>query len=337
MTLAVTQLAMTHVAVLPSLSAAEHRPHSLHSAERIWVEKNCYADLWIELLHAQGMEPRACLAFVVALDFLGDQWTFFKPPLGDLRALYGIDVQELTVWRPMIEHACEHLGSGRLLSLEVDAHWLPDTAGTDYRQAHAKTTIVLNEIDPGARQLGYFHNAGYFELEGDDFGQIFAHDAPLAQLPPYAEIIHIDRAVRRPDAELRAHSAAMLDAHLAWRRASNPVERFRERFEADLPALQQRGLARYHPWAFAGVRQLGAAFELAALYLRWLRPDATAAAEDFELIARHSKTLILKAARAVNSGRALDSRPLFDEMAAAWERGMAAGVGVIRSAPRQSQ
>ena len=328
---------MTRVAVLPGLSAADHRPHSLHAADRIWVEKNCYADLWIELLHAQGMEPHACLAFVVALDFLGDQWTFFKPPLGDLRALYGIDVQELTVWRPMIEHACEHLGAGRLLSLEVDAHWLPDTAGTDYRETHSKTTIVLNEIDPAARRLGYFHNAGYFELEGADFGQIFALDAAPPQLPPYAEVIHIDRACRHPDAELRARSAAMLDAHLAWRRASNPIVRFRERFEADLPGLQQGGLARYHPWAFAGVRQLGAAFELAALYLRWLRPDATVAAADFELIARHSKTLILKAARAVNSGRALDARPMFDEMAAAWARGMAAGVGVIRSARRQGR
>lgn len=325
---------MTRVAVLPGLSAAEHGPHALHSPERIWVEKNCYADLWIELLHAQGMEPHACLAFVVALDFLGDQWTFFKPPLGDLRALYGIDVQELTVWRPMIEHACEHLGAGRLLSLEVDAHWLPDTAGTDYRETHSKTTIVLNEIDPAARRLGYFHNAGYFELDGADFGQIFALDAPPPQLPPYAEVIHIDRACRHSDAELRARSAAMLDAHLAWRRASNPVVRFRERFEADLPVLQHGGLAHYHPWAFASVRQLGAAFELAALYMRWLRPDATAAAADFELIAHHSKTLILKAARAVNSGRALDARPLFDEMAAAWERGMAAGVGVIRSTRR---
>ena len=61
---------------------------------------------------------------------------------------------------------------------------------------------------------------------------------------------------------------------------------------------------------------------------------AHAAAADFELIARHSKTLILKAARAVNSGRSLDASELFDEMIAAWDRGMAAGVGVIRSTPR---
>jgi len=41
----------------------------------------------------------------VAIDFEGDQWTFFKPPHEDLKALYGIDVQELYVWRPLLEHA----------------------------------------------------------------------------------------------------------------------------------------------------------------------------------------------------------------------------------------
>ena len=315
---------MTHAAVLAGLNAAGYRAHALHSPERLWVEKNCYADLWIELLHAQGLEPHAVLPFVFGLDFEGDQWTFFKPPLADLRMLYGIDVQELTVWRPMLEHAVEHLGAGKWLSVEADAFWLPDTAGTDYRQTHTKTTIVLNEIDVEARRLGYFHNAGYFTLEAEDFGVLFALDAPAAPLPPYAELIRIDRALRRDDAELRAMSEALLDAQLAWRPASNPILRFRDRFETDLPLLQQQGLARYHPWAFAGVRQLGAAFELAALYLRWLRPDTQAAAADFELIAQHTKTLILKAARAVNSGRALDARPMLDAMAIAWDRGMAA-------------
>ena len=273
---------------------------------------------------------------VFALDFVGDQWTFFKPPLSDLRSLYGIDVQEMTVWRPLLEHAQEHLSAGVLMSVEVDAFWLPDTAGTDYRSAHSKTTIVLNELDVGSRRLGYFHNAGYFELHGEDFGQIFALDAPPSPLPPYAELIHIDRSRKRKDGELRALSAALLDTHLAWRREENPISRFQRRFESDLPVLQQGGLSRYHPWAFAGVRQLGAAFELAALYLRWLRPHASTTADDFELIARHSKTLILKAARAVNSGRAVDARPLFDEMAQAWDRGMTAGEGLIRSATRQA-
>ena len=33
------------------------------------------------------------------------------------------------------------------MSVEADAWWLPDTAGTDYRQQHTKTTIVLADID----------------------------------------------------------------------------------------------------------------------------------------------------------------------------------------------
>jgi hypothetical protein len=313
---------MSRIAVIPNLHAAGHRGHALHGPDRIWVEKNCYADLWIELLHALDLEPRAAVPFVLAMDFEDDQWTFFKPPLTDLRALYGIDVQELTVWRPMIEHAAEQLGAGKLLSVEVDAFWLPDTAGTDYRHSHGKTTIVFNELDLEARRLGYFHNAGYYALDGEDYAQLFAA-APA--LPPYAELIRIDRLRRRPDAELRAASAALFAEHLAWCPRTNPIARFRVRFEADLPGLQRAGLSHYHRYAFAGIRQLGAAFELAADYLRWgFGERAGAAAASFELIAQHSKTLILKAARAVNSGRALDASSLFDEMIAAWDSGMEA-------------
>jgi hypothetical protein len=306
--------------VLPGLTAAAHRPHVLHGAERTWVEKNCYTDLWIELLHALGLDPHACLAGVFGLDFEGDQWTFFKPPLSELRTLYGIAVQELTVWRPLLDHALEHMGAGKWLAVEVDAFWLPDTAGTDYRGAHTKTTIVLNEVDIDARRLGYFHNAGYHVLEGEDFERLFAPTT----LAPYAESIRIDRVVNREPEELRELSRRFFEDHLAWRPGSNPVLRFRDRFEVELPALRRSGLAHYHRWAFAGVRQWGAASELAALYLRWLQPDVPpwAAIDSFERIAQHGKTLILKAARAVNSGRALDARPMMDEMALAWKGGM---------------
>ena len=50
--------------------------------------------------------------------------------------------------------------------------------------------------------------------------------------------------------------------------ADNPVDRFAERFKRELPVLKERGLAHYHAWAFTTVRQLGAAFELAAAHLR---------------------------------------------------------------------
>jgi len=319
---------VTTCRALPDVSAVGYTPDALHSESRIWLEKNCYVDIWIEVLHALGLDPTAAMPFVLGLDFEGDQWTFFKPSHDDLRSLYGVDVQELTVWRPLIEHAQEHLSAGKLISTESDAFWLPDTAGTDYRQQHTKTTIVLNELDVERQRLGYFHNAGYHQLEGEDFVKTFRLDAPHdpAFLPLFAEFVRVDRVVHRPRDELAALSRGLLAKYLSRRPATNPVRRFGERFARELPLLQAAGMAHYHQWAFGTIRQLGAAFELASLHVAWLAPGAEPhpAAAAFELIAQHCKTLILKAARAVNSGRALDASAMFDEMATAWDRGMAA-------------
>ena len=319
---------MSRIEVLPGLSAGNYRFHSLHGDNSVWVEKNCYSDVWIELLHALQLEPVAMLPFTVAVDFEGDQWTFFKPSLEELRALYGIDVQELTIWRPLIEHAIEHLSAGKIISTEADAFWLPDTAGTDYRGKHSKTTIFLTSLDVEARQLGYFHNAGYFELSGEDFSKLFRLEAgpDPAFLPLFAELIRIDRLVRRPQAELAACSRRLLQRHFGRRPATNPFSRFADRFSLDLPELQADGLTQYHAWAFASIRQAGAAFELAAANLRWQagfgHSDLLGAAESFDSISQGNKALILKGARAVNSGRPFDVRPLVVEMAQAWDRGM---------------
>jgi len=75
-------------ALTARLEPTQYVRHDLHSPERIWTEKNCYVDIWIELVHALGFEPNAMLAFTVAVDFEGDQWTFFKPPHDELRDLY---------------------------------------------------------------------------------------------------------------------------------------------------------------------------------------------------------------------------------------------------------
>ncbi len=319
---------MSRLSVLPGLTPESYRPHALH-AQAVWTEKNCYADLWIAFLHTLGLEPRAMLPFTLAVDFEGDQWTFFKPPLEELRSLYGIDVQEMTIWRPLIEHAQEHLAAGKLISTESDAWWLPDTAGTDYRRKHTKTTILLTDLDLEAGRLGYFHNAGYFELEGEDFRQLFRLDAgpDPAFMPFFAEQVRIDRLLRRPEQELASLSLELLRRHHGRRPATNPFNRYGARFARDLPQMQARGLDHYHAWAFAAVRQAGAAFELAAANLRWLaaqaHPDLAAAVPHFEAIAQANKALILKGARAVNSGKPLDAAPLMQAMAADWEQGMA--------------
>jgi Domain of unknown function (DUF1839) len=346
---------MSRVEAIAGLAAETFQRHSLHGgpptdqgiargdgADRppVWVEKNCYIDLWIEALHALRLEPLAMLPFTLAVDFEGDQWTFFKPSLEELRDLYGIDVQELTVWRPLVEHAVEHLSAGKLVSTEADAFWLPDTAGTDYRNQHSKTTILLNSIDVDARRLGYFHNAGYFELAGEDFSQLFRLERPLDAefLPLLAELVRIDRLVRHPPNELATRSFALLRRHFDRRPATNPFHRFAERFARDLPELQTAGLPYYHAWAFASIRQAGAAFDLLAANLRWQagfgRPELIAAAECFDAIAEGNKALILKGARAVNSGRPFDAAPIFEGMAAAWDRGMALLDGALAPASK---
>lgn len=317
------------MAVLPGLTAENYRRHPLHGDNAAWPEKNCYADLWIGFLHTLGLEPLAMLPFTVAVDFEGDQWTFFKPPLEDLRSLYGVDVQELTVWRPLIEHAQEHLQAGKLISTETDAYWLPDTAGTDYRRSHTKTTILMAELDLAGERLGYFHNAGYYELSGEDFRQLFRLDAAPdpAHMPFFAEVVRIDRLVRHPASELSDLSFGLLRRHFAWRPRSNPFSRFAARIEKDLPGMREKGLAHYHQWAFASVRQAGAAYELLAANLRWLAsqgyPELMGAAERFDAIGQANKGLILKGARAVGAGRPLNADEMLQGMAADWERGMA--------------
>jgi hypothetical protein len=319
---------MSVIQAVPGLDARAYRRHPLHGEDSAWPEKNCYADLWIELLHSLGLEPRAILGFTLAVDFEGDQWTFFKPPLSDLRELYGVDVQELTVWRPLLDHAVEHLAAGKLISAEADAFWLPDTAGTDYRSKHTKTTILMAVLDIEARRLGYFHNAGYFELSGEDFAQVFRLDAAAdpAFMPLFAELVRVDRKVVRPPAELARMALASLQRHVQWRPASNPFERFAARFEVQLGELQAGGLAHYHAWAFASIRQAGAAFELAAAHLRWLdacgHHGLAAAAEAFDTISQANKALILKGARAVHTGKRLDANALIGSMAQAWHQGM---------------
>jgi hypothetical protein len=125
------------------LDAGRYVPHPLHRAESAWPEANCSVDLWIEVLHAAGFEPLAALPCAFAIDLEGDQWTFFKLPFGDLDDLYGLEVFELNVWRPLIEHVDDQLAQRRLLIVEVDACYLPDTAGVTYHAAHVKTSIGI--------------------------------------------------------------------------------------------------------------------------------------------------------------------------------------------------
>ncbi len=316
------------VHALPRIDASTYAPHELHRGERAWGESNCYIDVWIEVLNALGCDPHACLSFVTSLDWEGDQFTFFKPPHEDLYELYGVDIQELTIYRPLVENAIEQLKQGKIVLSEIDAYYLPDTAGTDYRAQHTKTTIGIQEIDLEARTLGYFHNSSYHVLEGADFVGLFRLDAAPDPtfMPFFAELVRTKRVVRHEPRALVSRSVALLKKHLARRPDQNPIPRFAETFKADIERLKSEGLAAYHLYAFATIRQLGAAFEFAALYLRWLERngegDLEPSALAFDAISSVSKSLVLKAARAVGAKKDVDLSSMLHEIESQWTSGM---------------
>jgi hypothetical protein len=320
-------VAMSAAARVKALDPAVHCVHALHAHDRDFRESNCYVDLWIELLHAVGLEPTACLAFTLASDFEGDQWTFFKPPHADLHELYGVRVEELTPWRTLVEHVGTQLERGRLPLIEVDAYYLPDTTASDYRRAHVKTSIAIAHLNRGARRLHYFHNAGFFALEGDDFDGVFRLGAPAREdaLPLYCEMIKLDRVKRLADAELRALARGQARRHLALRPAHNPLRAHAATLQHDVELIAREGLGTYHGYSFAVMRQLGANYELAAAFLRWLGGDASVAeaAGGFSRIAKVAKMLILKLARIANSGRPGDLTASFEDMARDWDSAMA--------------
>jgi hypothetical protein len=301
--------------------------HALHVGERVWPESNCYIDLWIELLHARGLDPVAALPFTLTTDFEGDQWTFGKFPHADLRALYSIEIIELNVWRPLLWHLEEQLAMARTPIVEVDGFYLADTAGTSYRAEHVKTTIAIRQLDSDARRLDYWHNAGAYEISGEDFSGLFnLEHSHQTRLAPYVEVVK--RRTRPPcrGRTLVDESIRLLCHHVAHRPATNPFHRYADRLTTDLDWLAAGTLDDFHGYAFATFRQYGAAFELAAAYLRWLERhgelELDAVAVDCDAIASAAKALQFKVARLAQTRRRFEFEPIVETMATAWDNAM---------------
>jgi hypothetical protein len=315
---------------LRRLAAESYQRHALHHDDRAWVETNCYVDLWIEVLHAFGHDPTACLGFTVATDFEGDQWLFFKQPTQDLFELYGVDVQELTIYDDLLARLETQLARGRLVMVELDAHHLPDTAGVTYRTGHSKTTVGIETLDVAGRRLGYFHNAGYFTLSGEDFAGLFGLDRPRreGELVPYTEFVKFRADPALSAAALTQKAVAILQRHLARRPLQNPVAAFRPRFLEDVRGLKEREAEAFHGYAFATLRQCGSAYELAQSHLAWLsargEEGLVEAEAAFGTLASQAKTLQFKTARGVLLKREVDLTPMLDTMESAWERALMA-------------
>ncbi|MBA4020505.1 MAG: DUF1839 domain-containing protein [Pirellula sp.] len=307
-----------------TLNPTDYQRHRLHTQERSWAETNCYVDVWIELLHAWGFEPIAALPFTTTIDFEGDQWTFFKFPHADLEELFGLDVQELAIWRPLETHVEEQLRLGRPMLVELDSYYLPDTAGTAYRTAHVKSTVATMEIDVAARRLGYFHGQGYYELADDDFLNVFRMTGKFSPdvLPPYAEIVKRRNPAPPMGDQLVAASLDVFRRQLRRLPTENPFDKFQSRFAADLQWLTGASLEMFHHYSFATLRQFGASYECAATYLKWLDENHVngleTAAAGFTALSTGAKTLQFQLARAMARKKPMDLTPL-DDLAGVWQ------------------
>lgn len=299
-------------------------PSGLHGADRVWTETNCYTDLWIELLHGSGFDPRPMLSVCLASGFDGSQWSFVKPSAADLRDLYGVDVAELRVWRTPLDHAEELLARGVCLAVEVDAYHLPDTVGVSYRSAHVKTAIVPCQLDRVSRQMRYLHGAGYHQLDGDDFDGLW--EPPL--LPPYTEAIRMVPGWQQCDQ--RACAVDVASGHLSRAPADNPVERMGRAVGDTVGWLQEQTVEVFHEYAFGTCRQAGASAELCAGFFEWLGagdpgPDPV---RHFTDAAMELKALQFALARATR-GRSVDLESTVAAASKAWQRAMADAAEVL--------
>jgi len=297
-----------------------YRPHALHSPERTYLETNCYTDIVIELLHASGEEPLAAMGCTMAMDFEGDQWTFFKPSPEDLELLYGLDIHEMQPYRPLPEQAAEQIAQGQTLIVELDSWYLPDTVATSYRSEHVKSSVVIEAIDPEGQRMRYFHATGLYELSDEDYRGVFRLGRPFSEdvLPPYTELVRFDTGPRLRGEELRDAALRLLRRHLDRRPASNPFVRFAAQLQRELPRLLEGDAGDYHAYAFATVRMAGSAFEVASSHVRWLMSDADAVSQAFARIVEGCKVLSFRLARR----RAFEPAPALAELASAWDEAM---------------
>lgn len=306
---------------LLGLDPSLYVPHRSHDETRAYRETNCWTDVYIELVHARGLEPLAAMGSAVRGDFEGDQWTFFKPRFDEVEALFGIEIHEMQQYRSLEAQITEQLRLDRTLLVELDAWFLPDTAGLSYGTDHVKTTVGVEAIDPAAQTLRYFHNAGYFELSGEDYrGALRIGDEWGPEvLPPYTELVRFDAGPALQGSELRAAARRYTHHHLERLPDGNPLARFSTALGNGMDDLAAADATSRADYVFATVRMIGSTFELLGSHLEWLVGEESAAARaPLAALVEDSKLLSFRIARR----RAFDHEPIVDRMAASWDEAM---------------
>lgn len=279
------------------------------AAECDWPTTNCYVDLWMLILRAWGMEPLAGLGVTVAQDYEGDQFTFFKYQHADLEKLFGVTVGELSIWHALEVQLAAQVHLDRLVLVEVDGYYLPDTRATSYRNQHTKTTIGIDSMDLAARKLTYFHNVGHYDLTDEDYDGVFRRlpqqDVADDVLPPYVEFARRRWPPLQGDA-LRQAAVEILRERLKRRPEENPIRLYRGDFPAQMEWLMAHS-DRFHDYAFGVFRQLGANFQLLAGHLQWLTDGGTIglaqATQAAAAISSTAKALQFKVARIASRRR----------------------------------
>lgn len=306
--------------VFQGLDPAAYKPHALHDSERMWPETNCYIDLWIEVLSSLKLPPEAMLGFTLTQDFEGDQFTFFKVPLEDLEALYGVRCTELAIYDKVQNHVAEQIGRGRLCLVEMDSFFMPDTQGVGYRREHGKTTVAINRLDMQGRTLDYFHNGGFFQLSSEDFDGLFQLHLTNEDLPflPYTEFAKFPEKAPG-EAAIRQTARQLLSFHFHRRPLANPIRAFAEVFPAQVEAVAERPFGFFHKYAFNTLRQLGANFELAGSHFDWLSTDLSEAVAEARQISETAKSVQFQLARAITRKKFEPLRTALDPAADAWD------------------
>lgn len=315
-------------AVIEGLSPVGYERNALHELSRDWPETNCYVDLWIEVIAALGHDPVAGLGFTVRQDFEGDQFTFFKFPTADLELLYGVEILELAIFDDVIGHLEVQTARRRMPMIEVDGYYLPDTKGVSYGIEHAKTTIGVNKIERAERRLEYFHNAGFYALDGEDFDGLFRlldHQRDAADaLFPYVEFVKF--GTQRAAGSLLTTAIALLRGHMARRPANNPVRAYKAHFEAHADRLASAPPAFFHKYSFNVLRQLGANHELLASHLAWLRGSGICGLDRAIAMTREisstAKAMQFQLARAVARRNFASFEGPLERMAVAYDQAM---------------
>jgi hypothetical protein len=305
---------------LERLDPAHYQGSDLHGLDRDWPETNCYNDVWIEVLSTLGHQPAAAFGFKLCQDFEGDQITIFKVRQSDLQRLYCIAVHELALYDTLLVHSLRQLQLGRLVLVEVDAFYLPDTKS--YRTEHTKTTIGINAIDSAARTLEYFHGPGYFSLNNADFDGILGIRQPVGSVSlfPYAEFVRF-LGPSRPDNLVAADAISILQDYRDQVPEASPIVAFRRGLERHCDGLAE-GTIDFDAYAFNTVRQLGANFELMASHFDWLTKsgliDLAAPSASARRISTLSKTLLFQLARLASRRKTRDFNVILDDLGQAY-------------------